>query len=165
MLLWTVRKPVLHTSPVLKTLVNCLMPIGDTALHCLVLRRICWSHHGRNLAMQWRLSNISIICFNPFSFFQIVDNWATKNVNVRPSTTRKCTFNPDDVSTEDTQPNLVSNSRWQVFVRIPVSTRSFYTKVGAINRNEAVVSNIILFSVFPDNLQSAKQMLDCKHAK
>ena len=106
-----------------------------------------------------------ISCFNPFSFFQIVDNWATKNVNVRPSTTRKWTFNPDDVSTEETQPNLVSNSRWQVFVRIAVSTRSFYTKVGAINRNEAVVSNIILFSVFPDNLQSAKQMLDCKHAK
>ena len=164
MLLWTVRKPVLHTSPVLKMLVNCLMPIRDTALHCHVLRR-SWSHHGRNLAMQWRLSNISIICFNPFSFFQIVDNWATKNVNVRPSATRKWTFNPDDVSTEDAQPNLVSNSRWQVFVRIPVSTRSFYTKVGAINRNEAVVSNIILFSVFPDNLQSAKQMLDCKHAK
>lgn len=103
---------LLQNSPVLESLVDCLLSVSHPLLHCFILYWIGKAHGA--LDIFGSLSNVSIISFNSFPLFKISHESIPEDCNVMILATREGSIDPNYLSCLNAKPNLISKSRLHV---------------------------------------------------
>ena len=156
-------------SPLLEPLVHMLMPATGILLGSQISMR---NSHTRS-ANQMRVASVSFVRFHLLSRQQHVDELPLEDSDIRPPATWKGTANPNNISSLNADTYLISDSRSLEFVRKPALVEWMLllnAKVGAIDCDLALATNIIPESILPANLQQEQRkrvvrVIDCLEKK
>ena len=144
-------KSLAKISPILKSVVDCLLSVADSLLHKLGLLWIgeaLWT-----LDMLWVLSNVAIISFHSLSISQKANQRLTEDGNVRTLATRAGSIHPNNVSSQNAEADLIPKPR--LLGKLVARKRwshLLYLVVSAITRNQAIVLLIKGISIRPYDL-------------
>ena len=60
--------------------------------------------------MQWMLSNVAIVCFDPLVWFKVALQTVPKNADVRPLLTFVQAIDPNNITSEDAKTNFIAQT-------------------------------------------------------
>jgi hypothetical protein len=101
---------------------------------------------------EWIFSAIPFVGLYALSRSQVMLELKSKYLEIWPLTRRKWSADPDDITCADAQSNFISQRRTIELMRAPalcVGLWLNYPKVGAVDRNEAIIEDVVVESIFP----------------
>jgi hypothetical protein len=106
MYLLFVPEDLVQDTPVLESFVDCLLPVPDILLHCLSNHRV--GEALGTLDIPRSVSYIAIISLNSFTFIKMAQERSSKDIDIRISSTRKGSIDPNNISSLDAKPHFIS---------------------------------------------------------
>jgi hypothetical protein len=140
-------------APHFESLVARLVPRSNLGAHfdCHIGLEV-----GRSLDKLREITVVSPVRLDSLIAYELVDKIFAENFDVGPRTRLKWPVSPHDVTGPDANSNLLSNTRSLELVAIVGVRKGVWLqdgKIGAVDRHEAVIANVVNEPIFPYNLQ------------
>jgi hypothetical protein len=146
---------VFQDEPILESLVDCFLSVPDVRLHSFtvnVIANALWT-----LDKAWSLSNVTIISLHSFIFTEVALDGVTKYRNIIPHTALVWPTDPNAITSKNAQPHFISKTRFLELMAVECGAMLRYSKVSAINRQEAIIAFVSFQSIFKYDLIIAKK--------
>jgi hypothetical protein len=102
-------------------------------------------------------TNVSIVCFNSFSWCKVAQKRVSEDANIRPPATLIWTIEPNNVTSRNTESHFITKSRLLELMAVEQLTMLGNPEVCAINSRKAVIAPIIFEPILPYDLQQEQK--------
>jgi len=144
-------KDLLEDAPILQTRVKDFVP-GPRSIHGELMLKV----FGLSLSDDLWIPAITGVGNNMLTWFQLLLQNGTKDVQIRPCITFKRTTERHDITCSNADTNLIAQTRSIELVRVPFLFKRKLLqdfKVNSINGHQSTFILVIAEAILPDNLR------------